>query len=450
MIRTLIFRALDVLRPWQDRNFMPATDSTSYDPMLKDDYHNEAILNSLNDENHALSWMEAVEADTTQGRQHIVPKRVGRNWSVGSIGARGALPQAGRSAFKESKIDMRDVYLRVGIDRFTMNRARNNKGAFKQALALEMETAVDDAAFVRNRMTWGYGAGILAKVSGAHASLTTIELKDPGNVTGTVMANRYIQGDANGGMFLAFLDGSTFAIKGTATVTAVNADGTDITVDSAQTLADNDVVVIAQTAAQTSYNKEPEGFLASIDDGTYVATYHNISRTTYPIEKASVFTGVGALSLDAIQQWIDSISIKVGGSIDMFMYEHAVARAYLALLEADRRYATDANLMNPDGGTKRAKKPAGKGGPTYGNIPSLVDRDAPYGMAFGAKKDSFMRLTWPDTGWADEGGGVLKWVDGYDEYTAFWKLFENPHCLQPARNFRAEGITVNQLIVRSY
>lgn len=450
MIRNLIFRALDVFRPWHDRNFMPATDSTSYDPMFKDDYHNEALLNTLQDENHVVSWMESVEADTTQGRQHIVPKRVGRNYSVGSIGARGALPQAGRSVFKESKIDMRDVYLRVGIDRWTMNRARNNKGAFKQALALEMETAVEDCAFFRNRMAWGYGAGILAKVSGVHSATTTIELKDPGNVTGTTLANRYIQGDANGGMFLAFLDGSTFAIKGTATVTAVNTDGTDITVDTAQTLADNDLVVIAQTAAQTSYNKEPEGFLASIDDGTYVGTYHNISRTTYPIEKASVFTGVGALSLDAIQQWIDSVSIKVGGTIDMFMYEHAVARAYLALLEADRRYATDANLMNPDGGTKRAKKPAGKGGPTYGNIPSLVDRDAPFGTAFGVKKDSFMRLTWPDTGWADEGGAVLKWVDGYDEYTAFWKLFENPHCLQPVRNFRAEGITVNQLIVRSF
>src|SRR4051812_37448136 len=140
-----------------DRCYMPATDSTSYDPMFKDDYHATAILNSLQDENNIQEFMEEVEADPTQGRQHVIPKRVGRNWSIGSIGARGALPQANRSSFAKSLIDMRDVYLRVGVDRYTMNRSRNNKGAFAEALSMEMDSAVEDAAFHRNRIAWGDG-----------------------------------------------------------------------------------------------------------------------------------------------------------------------------------------------------------------------------------------------------------------------------------------------------
>jgi hypothetical protein len=429
--------------------FMPATDSTSFDPMFKDDYHATAILNSLNDENHIQAFMEEVEADPTQGRKHIIPKRVGRNFSVGSIGARGALPQANRSAFAKSEIDMRDLYLRVGIDRYTMNRSRNNKGAFAEALALEMESAVEDAAFHRNRIAWGDGRGILAKVNGTHTATTTLEVEDPMGIAGTQTPNRYLQGDSNGGMFIAILDSSTKAIKATATITACNTDGTDVTLDTAITAADGDFIVLAQSATQHSYNKEPEGLLAAVDDGTYVGTYHAIVRSTTPLEKAHVVTAVGTLSADAVQQAEDGVSIKVGKGPELYACEHGVARAIIAITEQDRRYS-GADLMTPDAGTKRMKKPSGTGGLTLGGKKVLVDRDAPFKHLFGLRKGTFIRLTWPDTGWAEEGGGILKWVDGYDEFTAYWMLFENYHCVMPVRNFRAEGVDTNHITVRSF
>jgi hypothetical protein len=394
--------------------------------------------------------MEEVEADPTQGRQHVIAKRTGRNHSFGSIGARGALPQAGRSAFKKSLIDMRDCYMRVGIDRYTMNRARNDKGAFGEAWALEMESAVEDAAFHRNRMVWGYGAGVLAKVNGTHTAATTLEVKAPGGVTGTTLPNRYLHGDADGGMFIAVLDGTTpTTIKGTATITAVNSDGTDVTIDSAITAADGDLVVIAQTATQNSYNKEPEGLLAGVDDATYVAAYHNITRSAVPIENSTVVTSIGTLSQDAIQQLDDAVDIKVGDGPDTYAFEHGVARALIALSEVDRRYV-GADLQRPDIGTTRNKKPSGKRALVHGGKPCLVERDAPYGHWFGLKQSGWLRLTWPDTGWAEEGGGVMKWVDGFDEFTAYWMLFENYHNLYPARNFIGTGITTTQVTAHSY
>jgi hypothetical protein len=45
---------------------------------------------------------------------------------------------------------------------------------------------------------------------------------------------------------------------------------------------------------------------------------------------------------------------------------------------------------------------------------------------------------------------VLKWVSGFDQYTAFYYLLENYHNHFPNRAFRMEGITVNQLIVHAY
>lgn len=447
MLRTLC-SWVDSLRPGRDRCYAP-TDSTSYDPMLKDQYNSRAILNSLQSLNHMQNWMEEVEADPTQGRQHIIPKRSGRNHSVGSIGPKGALPQAGRSTFKKSIIDMRDLYLRIGIDRYTMNRARNNKGAFGEAWALEMESAVEDAAFHRNRIVWGTGLGILAKLSGAHNAVTTLTLKDPGGVTGTVMPNRYLHGDTDGGMFIAVIDSSTQAVKGTATITAVNTNGNDVTVDTAITASDGDYVVVAQTPQQHSYNKEPEGILAAVDDGTYVATYHNIPRASVAIEKSHIVTGVGTLSQDAIQQAEDGVDIRVGDGPDAYAFEHGVGRALIAISEADRRYI-GADLMRPDIGTSRVKKVSGPKSLVHGGKPCLVERDAPYGLWFGLKKGGFMRLTWPDTGWAEEAGGIMKWVDGYDEFTAYWMLFENYHNVYPARNFRMEGITTTQITAHAF
>ena len=436
-----------VLGTCADRHYMPGADLTQWDPLFKDDYA-PAIVNQLNDENIVLGFMESeVPDDTWQGRKKVQPIKIGRNWSVGSIGAGGRLPQAGRSTFKDFEIPMRDTYGRVGFERYVIEQSRNKKGSWQQVMPAEMDNLTEDLSFTRNRMCWGYGSGILALVNGAVAASATVVVDAPGNVAGAVMGNRYLYGDATSGMFVAFLDAGN-NVEATATVTGVAADGLSITVDAPVTLTTNDKIVLAQAPLQNSFNKEPEGILAGIDDATYVDVYHALSRTTYPILKSYIATAVGALSLDAIQQPIDAVSIKVGKTVDFFACEHAVRRAYLALLEADRRY-TGADLMAPDGGTKAAKKPTGRN-ITYGDIPIVVDRDCPYRMLFGINKASWTRYVMNEGQWADDEGHVLKWVSEYDQWTAFFYILDNFHCQQSNRNFRMEGIDVSQLAVHSF
>ncbi|MGE0590909.1 MAG: phage major capsid protein [Vicinamibacterales bacterium] len=426
---------------------MPGSDVTQWDPLFKDDY-GPAIINQLQEENIILGFMESeMPDDTWQGRQKVIPTKIGRNWSVGSIGVGGALPQQNRSAYQDFKVPMRSTYGRVGFERNVIAQSRNKKGSWQQVIPSEMEGLVQDMAFARNRIAWGYGSGILALVNGAQTADTTIEVDAPGNIAGSVMGNRYLFGDATSGMYVAFLDSSN-VVQGTATITAVAAAGTSITVDTPITCDDNAKIVIAQTPTQNSYNKEPEGILAGIDDGTYVATYHDLSRSTYPILQSYIAASVGALSLDAVQEPIDALSIRVGKNIDFFACEHAVRRSYLTLLQSDRRY-TGADLMAPDGGTKAAKKPTGKQ-ITYGDIPILVDRDAPYRMMFGINKESWTRYTESEFTWADDDGSVLKWVNGFDQWTAFGYILDNFHCQRPNCNFRMEGIDVNQLVVHSF
>lgn len=436
---------LAVLATCRDR-LHAGDDLTQWDPLFKDDYA-PAVVNELQEENVILKFMESEAPDDTWvGRQKIVPIMIGRNYSAGSIPSGGRLPAAGRSSFQKFAVPMRNTYGRVGFNREVILQSRNKKGSWQQVMPFEMDAMTDAIAFQRNRVSWGYGAGILALVNGASGPSTTVTVDAPGNVAGSVMGNRYLYGDATSGQYVAFLDGSN-NVEATATIAGVAASGLTITTDAAVTVSDNDKIVIAQSTTQNSLNQEPEGILAGIDDGTYVGTYHGLSRTTYPILQSYVVTGVGALSLDAIQQPIDAVSIRVGKTIDFFAGEHAVRRAYLALLETDRRY-TGADLMSPDGGTKAAKKPTGRN-ITYGDIPIMVDRDAPYRMLFGVNKASWTRYVEDEGSWADEGGAVLKWVNEFDQYTAYFYIFDNFHCQMPNRNFRMEGIDVNQLLAHA-
>ncbi|MGE3278024.1 MAG: phage major capsid protein [Vicinamibacterales bacterium] len=426
--------------------WMPGSDTTQWDPLFKDDYA-PAIVTQLSEDNLMTSWMETeVKDDSWTGRQKVVPIMIGRNRSVGSIPSRGRLPQAGRSVFEDFNVPMRNTYGRVGFEREVIAQSRNRKGSWQQVIPAEMDALVEAVSFHRNRVMWGYGSGILALVNGTHTAQTTIVIDSPGNVSGSLGGARYLDGDVTSGQYVAFLDSGN-NIVATATITGVATNLQSITVDTAITVPDNAKIVIAQSAAQSSYNMEPEGVLAGIDDGTYVDTYHGLSRTTYPILNAYVTTGVGGLSLDAIQQMCDAVHIKTGKMFDMFACEHAVRRAYLVLLESDRRYS-GADLMRPDGGTAAAKKPGGRT-ITYGDIPVMVDRDAPYQMLFGINKMSWTRYVENEGQWADEEGHVLKWVNEYDEYTAFYFMQDNFHCQRPNVNARAEGIDVDQLVLKA-
>jgi hypothetical protein len=429
----------------------PATDVTSYGPMLKQTY-DPVFKNQLAEQQITESFMRSdIDSESWEGSKRVIAVKVGRNHAAGSIGAGGALPQEGRGSWADFEVQCRDTYTRVGFDQYVMRQARSKKGAFAEVTATEFEGAFDDLLRHRNRMMWGYGSGILALVKGAQVAQTSIDVDAPGNVAGSVGGNRYIAGDSTSGMYVAFINTSG-VVQGTAFVTDVSDDGDSITVDTAITCDDNCKIVVAQTPTQHSLNKEPEGLLAGIDDGTYVTTYHNLSRTTYPILKATTITSVGPLSLDAWQQGLDAQAIRTRTSIDFILTELGVRRAYLSLLEMDRRY-TGADLMSPDGGTRAAKtplpKPNGRKAITYGDLPFIADPDGHFGMALGINKASWTRYVLAEGEWDDDGGGVLKWVPGFDQWTAFYRIMDNFHCQYPNRNIRWEGIDTDEMFVRA-
>ena len=233
---------------------------------------------------------------------------------------------------------------------------------------------------------------------------------------------------------------------------SVTANGNQIVLDSSKTWTDNDYVVRflttgATSVTDTSFGKEIMGLLGLVDDGTYVNTLHNINRTTYPIFSSKVLTSVGALSADVIQRAIDVASEVGDGEISDLLMHHSVRRAYLALMESDRRYISG-DLSKPDAGTVAAKR----GSLAFGGIPITEEKYCPYGIIFALDKSGFKRWSLTNGEWMDEDGSVLTRVgtgsSASDAFEATYRLWDNMSNDYPNRSARLDGVTATVVVVQ--
>ena len=417
---------------------MPAT-ITTIDAILKEVYE-KRLIEILNNKCIARQKFKK-ESGSWEGRRVRYPVNLARNQGVMATTEGGTLPDAGNQTVVETQIPIRFNHGRIQLTIQTIKHSRSNKGAFKRALDMEMQGLVKDLSRDLNRQMFGWGAGILALVNeGSPSGDTTLEVDAPGGVAGSTNGNRFLFPNMN----IAFVNPSNGAIRsgGARTVSSKNADGTDVTLNSAPDAAvqNNDYIVRAAKSSSTvigdtAYNNEIMGLLGLVDDSTYLTTLNNISRDTYPIWESTVISSVGPLSADILQRGLDVSDQRGEGQITDFLCHHSTRRAYLTLTEGDRRYA-GGSLMNPDAGTKAAKM----GGVDFGGIPFTIDRDAPFGILFGIDQSPFTRWVEVEGEWADEDGTILLRITDVDAYEARYRVFENYSNDKPASCVRWDGI----------
>ena len=417
---------------------------TNIDKILKDNYQ-DVVREQVSTFSPLQEYIDKATDIQWEGRAAIEAAIMSFNEGSGvSIGEGGSLPTAGNFDPQNFTIPMRYDYGMIQLTKQAIDSAKTSKGAFKNVFKTSMETMVKNMKRESQRKLFGSGTGIMALVNGT-INDTTITIDSPGNVAGSTGGARYIRK----GMILAFHDGST--LRGVRTVSSVSSDGTQIVVDSAVSVTDNDFITRAPTTSvatvgTTSYNVEPMGILGLIDNGTYVTTLNGLSRTTYPQLKSRVQSNVGPLSLDALQTNFDVAEQLGDASIDVMVCEHSVRRAYLALLVSDRRY-TGEELMKPDGGTQAVNR---KSWITFGAKPMLTDRSCPYGTMFGIDKTDMRVYVQNEGEWDDTTGAILKQVSGQDTFYAFYRSWKNYHNSRPNNCFRMDGILSSDVYVASY
>lgn len=417
---------------------------SAFDAVLKE-YYEGSVVSQIENKTRILKSFNEVDAPTVDGRRVVFPLHIGRNSGVMSSIEGATLPQAGRQNYVDIHIPLRKTVGRINITKDVIDASKTNRGSFKRAMATEMDGLVRDISDYRNEMLCGFGSGIVARVSvtGA-ANLATVQLKDPGGFAGTVNANRYVIPDQRLALVRA---GVVIGVYRVASVVesgiydTINVDANTLTATAGDYLV-RAAATNTTAITDTDWYNPVMGMFGLVDDSTYVQTLHGVSRVTYPVFKSFVLPTVGPLSLDAMQRAFDAAETKGQGNVTKMWCEHSVRRAYLQLLEADRRYVSE-NLRKPDGGTAAVKQ----GDITFGGVPFVTERDFPYGFIVGVDESVLERYVNVRGEWEDEDGNVLFRSANTHDFTALWYMKDNFSIDRPNTCFRMDGVTITALAI---
>lgn len=426
---------------------MAGQDTSAFDAALKTVF-GPRLVDELNSEVALYNRYQKGDKEMWEGRDTVEwALRVGRNEGFAYGRERGPIAVAGHQVYVPFKVPLRFGWGRLNISGPVMKVSKTNKGSFKRALQSEYDGLRMDFLDDKNRILFHDGRGVLALVNGNGADTTTLTVDSPGGVAGSVHGNRWLQV----GQLIAILNSTGTAVTAVRTITALGAAGTTVTLDaavSATQAPDNGLIVrcpdpVVTAVADTAYLKEPMGALGHNDDGTYVNNYFNVNRTAYPVMKSNVFTSVGSLNLDIMQQGFDVASQIGRGSPTELWAHHSTRRAYLALLVANRRYLSSGGANKHDGGFAGN---ALSSDIEFGGVPFKVDKDCPYNTIFGMDWDG--ATAWENTPgeWIEDDGNILRMVPGQDAFEAVWRCYDNYSHDQPNKCFRLDGVNANIVV----
>jgi hypothetical protein len=426
-----------------------AGDTTALSGLAKDVFE-DGISEGVNNSFPLSKEFPVEEVDWKGGLGHKWSHHHGRNSSPYFADEGSAYAAAGNQTHAQGRIDMKKLMARIRMTEEAMADLVSSEASFRNGMTDEKTRLVDDVSRREEHALGMDGRGVLGLVD-TGSSGTVVELDAPGNITGNDFGNRFV----DVGMFLGFINPASGLLRNTTIeqVTAVNSDGSDVTLTADPTVTENDYVVHAAntsvtTTLDTSYEKAYWGLPALVDDGTNRDNYFGISRTAVESLKSYVVASVGALSIDVAQRTADVVFQKLGGIINLILMHPSVRREFIKLQDADRRY-TGADLKNPDPGTRAFKQ----GDLTLGEVPVkairslglaqvyFLDTEKMGAKRYVAEKGKFMDRD--GSVWAREGTGAT----AKHAYEATWFTRKQFHMRNPGVCARWDGVTGQTLVV---
>jgi hypothetical protein len=307
-------------------------DRTALDGLAKDVFE-DGVSEGVNNSFPLKDEFPVQKVDWKGGNGHVWTAHVGRNVSPMFVGEDSLFAVAGNQQHKQGRIGMRKMMARIRMTEEAMDDLVSSEASFRNGMTDEKTRLIDDIAKREEFALSTDGRGVFALVDEADPTTdATLELDAPGGITGDNFGNRFVQK----GMALAAINPANGALRtGVFNVTAVNDDGTDVTLSGTPTgWSNNDYVVQAANSSvtdvlDTSYEKAYWGIEALIDDGTNRDNYFEVARSQFSNYKSYVSSAVGAFSLDAAQRTVDVTNQKLGGVIDKLIMHPSTRREYI-------------------------------------------------------------------------------------------------------------------------
>lgn len=366
---------------------------TTVSALLKEVYEKD-VQDQLNSDVVGFKRIERTSEGVTNevgGRYVTFPLRVGRNHGIGARNENEALPTPGQQKTTAARVGLKYLYGGINLTGQTIELANDNYQAFASALDEEITGLKRDLSKDVNRQFYGDGTGTMAIVASDVANVVTVD-----NV-------QYLEV----GMMIDVLSNVGAVRVSNRMITAINTTTKAVTYDGADGSAS---IVATDILVRTgNYNREMTGLGAIIKD---TGTLYNVDPTVTPQWKSVVNANGGtprALTEALMIKVVDDVRVN-GGSTTVGFCNLGVRRAYFNLLKTDRRYV---NTKEFEGGFTGLAFTTDKG-----EVPIVVDVDAPYNKLYFANEKSIKLYRESDWGWMDRDGNKFQRVIGFDAYEA--------------------------------
>ena len=344
----------------------------------------------------------------------------------------GFFPPTAQVVEKQATLGIKRTYVRRQIDALSMAGTSDKEAAFIPLARKIISEAMDAARLGQQQVLHGAGDGVLG-VTTSTTSDTEKVVTRPYGITSGGPGGLLL----DVGQFVAIYRTNLTTLQGTATISAAtnSGDSCTITLDGAgiPSNATSDVVVMANTASDTSVSQVPNGLTNIMNRGGSYDNFESINAATYARWNTTRFTA-GTDTPDADQPsemdvW--ALAAKVAGrsgkdaqlTPDEFLMlttpgiEKALAESFLG----QRQWTADDKVVLK-GGFKAVR---------IMGLPLVRDYWCPAGTLYLTHLPS---LTWVDRqDWVKlqyEDSGPWRFLSGRDAYEVNFGSYWNFGCLQ--------------------
>lgn len=391
------------------------------------EWYGERIAEQVNREPFMMNQFKA-STRKMAGKYWTVPAHLEGTISGGGPSAVGSYnedeegPDSGAENYVEMRIIPKVHFGTIRITGLARRASEGNLAAFAEAWASEIKQKLMWLISQLNAQFYQNGAGMVGR-AGADpgAAQITVASTPAGNPDSPIPPMSWFKV----GMKIDILaDGAPIGAKRNAAgkkqgriINAVNAgriigyEGGDIAAIVFNETGTGDVMVYEDAREGTipagEYGKQLSGLALLVDDTTEgPATVQNISRSTNPIWRGNRLHNSGAereLSLDLLQQLLDTNRKKSGVESDFMIMGYGMRRKYLNLLWHEVRFA-DQKLT---GGFKTVQ---------FDTLDILVDKDCPLGRVIALRKEKVEKFVVRELGILDDAGTQAERIPKTDVY----------------------------------
>lgn len=364
----------------------------------------DAVINQIDTGTSPFFNMVAKGSEDVVGKDVVSAIRFGINGGIGCGKDNADLPVAGNPTFLTLRAPIINIFGNIELSDKILRASQSSAGSFVNVLNSEMESLLSAAKFNFARMLFQDGSGTLGVLTGTqpsnNGSYSSFKVDSVKN---------FIEG-----MAIDVIHG-TSAVAGSLKVVEVNRADKIVKVFGTVTEKTAGNILTLQGSYKSELYGLPYLFAASSEiNGLYGNSRSQVGYILPTSKEVSEVSG------DAIQEMLDGMEERSGGSINLIIASYDMRRRYLEDLKT---HSINIDYLNLDGGFKSV---------SYNGIPVYADRFTPENTMYFVNTDDFKLQQLGDWSWIEGGNGkILRQLDNKPGYGATLVKYANLICVRP-------------------